>query len=131
MNTFAKIDSEGNVVKILVVPNEQSSRGADYLTNDMGLPGPWLACDPNSWRGKRLDGTPGTAFRKNYPSIGSYYDAVTDSFWEPKPSEYPSWILDADGGFWKPPVPRPGISPDAGKKYVWDEATVSWIQVAR
>ena len=131
MNTFAKINAEGTVVDILVIPDEQAHRGAAYLTFDVGLPGPWIGCDINSFRGKHRDGTPGPAFRKNYPSIGFHYDVATDSFWEIKPSKYPSWVLDSDGGFWKPPVPSPGIPPQAGKKYLWDEATVSWIQVSR
>ena len=129
MNTFAQLDSENKVIKILVIPDEQVNRGADYLINDMGLSGNWLACDSNSWRGKRRDGTSGIAFRKNYPLIGSYYDTVTDSFWEPKPLDYPSWILDSDGGYWKPPVDKPIGGLNEGMKYQWDESSVSWIQV--
>jgi hypothetical protein len=131
MNAYALLDGNNVVSKIIVLPEEQLSRAEQFIANDLGLPGTWLACDTNSYRGKRRDGTPGTAFRKNYPFIGSYYDSATDSFWEPKPSEYPSWILDSDGGFWKPPVPPPGVRPAAGNVYKWDEATVSWIQVPR
>ncbi len=48
---------------------------------------------------------------------------------EPKPIEYPSWILDSDGGYWKPPVDKPIGGLNQGMKYQWDESSVSWIQV--
>ena len=131
MNTYALIDSNNFVSQVIVLPEDQLHRAEEFIAADLGIPGIWLACSVNSWRGKNRDGTPGKAFRKNYPKPGWYYDAATDSFLEPKPTQYPSWILDADGGFWKPPVPRPGVRPTDGNVYKWDEATVSWIQVPR
>lgn len=61
------------------------------------------------------------AFRKNYAGIGYTYDEERDAFIPPKP--YPSWLLDEDMCDWVPPVPMPeGF-------YVWDEDTVSWVEV--
>lgn len=62
------------------------------------------------------------AFRKNYAGIGFTYDEDRDAFIPPKP--YPSWLLDEGMCDWVPPVPMPeGF-------YVWDEDTVSWIEVS-
>ena len=37
MAHFAEIDGNNIVVRVLVVPNDQESRGAEYLANDLGL----------------------------------------------------------------------------------------------
>jgi hypothetical protein len=63
------------------------------------------------------------AFRKNYAGIGFTYDWSLDAFIPPKP--YPSWVLDENTCFWSAPVPYP----TDGKKYQWDEATTSWIEM--
>ena len=63
------------------------------------------------------------AFRKNYAGIGFTYDPQRDAFIPPK--IYESWVLNEDSCLWEPPVPRP----DDGKKYEWDEATISWIEI--
>ena len=60
--------------------------------------------------------------RKNPASIGGTYDATLDAFIYPQP--YPSWVLD-ENAQWQAPVPKP----DDGKKYVWDEATLAWVEV--
>lgn len=63
------------------------------------------------------------AFRKNYAGIGYTYDDVIDGFIPPKP--YPSWLLNTTTGLWDPPVPYP----TDGKRYEWDEATQSWVEI--
>lgn len=63
------------------------------------------------------------AFRKNYAGIGYTYDGVIDGFIPPKP--YPSWLLNTTTGLWDPPVPYP----TDGKRYEWDEATQSWVEI--
>ena len=62
------------------------------------------------------------AFRKNYAGIGFTYDEDRDAFIPPK--TYPSWVLDESMCDWVPPVPMPDGF------YVWDEDTVSWIEVS-
>lgn len=128
MAHFSKIENN-KVVQVLVVDNTQEHRGQEFLANDLGLGGRWVQTSYNTRRNThRLNGVP---FRKNYGAIGYTYDEQRDAFLEPKPAQYPSWVLNENGGFWEPPVPRPTTPPEAGKKYVWDEATVSWIQVPR
>lgn len=63
------------------------------------------------------------SFRKNYAGIGYTYDDVLDAFIPPKP--YPSWLLNTTTCLWEPPVPYP----TDGKRYYWDEATLSWVEI--
>jgi hypothetical protein len=64
----------------------------------------------------------GTPFRKNYAGIGYSYDPDRDAFIPPKP--YPSWVLDEITCLWSAPT----AMPDDGKRYNWDEATMSWVE---
>lgn len=63
------------------------------------------------------------ALRANYAGIGYTYDLVNDVFYAPQP--YPSWTISAPTWIWQPPVPYP----NDGKLYVWDEATLSWVEL--
>jgi hypothetical protein len=134
MNTVAFINKENVVTRVIVIPEEQIFRFEDFI-NELGYPKTenqkFVLCHPQAYRNKYRDGSPGPAFRKNYPLKGYIYDPVSDAFLEPKPTQYPSWVLDTDGGYWKPPVARPNTAPESGKKYIWDENTISWIQVPR
>ena len=65
----------------------------------------------------------GTPFRKNYAGIGYSYDPDRDAFIPPKP--YPSWVLDEITCLWSAPTPMP----EDGKRYNWDEATTSWVEL--
>ena len=64
----------------------------------------------------------GTPFRKNYAGIGYSYDPDRDAFIPPKP--YPSWVLDEITCLWSAPT----AMPDDGKRYNWDEATMSRVE---
>ena len=63
------------------------------------------------------------AFRKNYAGIGFTYDPVNVAFYEPKP--YSSWILNKNTFLWESPVDYPKDK----KTYIWDEPTLSWLEV--
>lgn len=55
------------------------------------------------------------------------YNLVTKA-WEPVPKPYPSWVpFGKLAIYWTAPVPYP----QDGKKYNWDEATLSWIEVVQ
>ena len=62
--------------------------------------------------------------RKQYAGIGYTYDAARDAFIPPQP--FPSWVLDEATCQWQSPVPMP----EEGGPYVWDEASLSWIQLS-
>ena len=64
------------------------------------------------------------ALRKNFAGIGYTYDAQRDAFIPPQP--FQSWTLNDQTCLWDAPVPYPD---DDTKPYLWDEATVSWIEV--
>ena len=64
-----------------------------------------------------------TPLRKNYAGIGYTYDAGRDAFIPPKP--YASWLLNETTCLWDAPV----AYPDDGKRYSWDEATTSWVEI--
>ena len=108
MAHFAEIDSNGVVLRVLVVPDEQESRGQDFLANDLGLGGTWVQTSYNA------------RIRKNYASIGMKYDATRDAFIHEQP--YASWILNEETCQWEPPVPYP----TDGIMYVWDEELTDW-----
>jgi hypothetical protein len=63
------------------------------------------------------------AFRKNYARIGDTYDGIRDAFIPPQP--YPSWTKNSTTYLWESPTPMPTDN----KRYTWDEATTSWIEV--
>ena len=68
----------------------------------------------------------GTPFRKNYAGLGYTYDADRDAFIPPKP--YASWVLDESTCLWNSPVAYPTDvgTPEAPKRYTWNEETKSW-----
>ena len=120
MAHFAEIDSDRNnlVLRVVVVANkdtadaqgvEKEHIGAAYLERLLG--GTWVQTSYNS------------NIRKHYAGIGYTFDVGRDAFIPPKP--YPSWVLNEASCNWEAPVPMP----DDGKRYRWDEATQSWVEV--
>lgn len=127
MAHFAQINEKGIVTNVLVVPDDQQDRGADFLSKDLGLGGLWLQTSYNTRGGVHhgADGKPdgGTALRKNYAGIGYSYNSSLDAFIPPQP--FPSWILNNDTGKWNAPVPIP--APVDGQMWYWDETTKTWL----
>lgn len=117
MAHFAKLDENNIVLAVHVVNNdvitidgvESEQAGIDFLTELHGHA---------SWKQTSYNGS----FRKNYAGQGMTYDASRDAFIESKP--FPSWILNETTCRWEAPV----AFPSDGKRYTWDETTVSWIE---
>jgi hypothetical protein len=61
--------------------------------------------------------------RKRFAGIGFSYDPIEDVFIPVKP--YFSWVLNSDF-LWEAPTPRP----NDGKKYKWNEESLSWVEIA-
>jgi hypothetical protein len=123
MAHFAEIGLDNKVLRVIVVDDKNApteSLGAEFCRNLLG--GTWLQTSYNTIANTHLGG--GTPFRKNYAGIGFAYDKVRDAFIPPVPFE--SWILNEDTCQYEAPIAKP----DDGKIYVWDEATVSWIETA-
>lgn len=111
MAHFAKV--ENNIVTQVIVAEQDEI--------DSGLFGVgWVQTSYNTHGGQHPEGRP---LRKNYAGIGYTYDSVRDAFIAPQP--YASWVLDEQTCLWGAPTPMP----TDGKRYTWDEATTSWIEV--
>jgi len=124
MAHFAEIDSNNKVVRVLVVSNEDSSNGQEFLANTLGLGGKWVQTSYNTRGGVHYgdDGKPdnGVALRGNYAGVGYTYDADKDAFYAPQP--FASWNLNTSTFTWEAPV----AMPTDGKSYSWNEDKKSW-----
>ena len=118
MAYFAQIDANGIVQQVISInnadapdpaPGHSEPLGQAFIAS-LGLPGEWRQ---TSWSG---------SIRKQFAGIGWRYDAESDVFVSPQP--YPSWTLDANHD-WQPPTPMPS----EGGPWVWDEETLSWVEV--
>jgi hypothetical protein len=117
MAHFAEIDSQGNVLRVIVVNNDVILTTAGNESERKGV----LFCKGlfgGTWVQTSYNGS----FRKNYAGIGYKYDRDRDAFIPPKP--YESWILNEETCLWDPPVAYPRNN----ENYFWDEATKSWIK---
>jgi len=129
MAHFAKLGTENIVLQIVVLSNnaildedgkESEQIGMDFLNNLYKTNDVWKQTSYNTFGGvHKLDGTP---LRKNYAGIGYTYDETRDAFIVPKP--YSSWTLNEDTCIWE----APSAKPDDGKRYEWNEETISWIE---
>lgn len=94
--------SGGFVSQVVVVGNEQEHRGAEFLSQDIGLEGTWIQTSYNTLKGTHTLG--GTPLRKNYAGIGYIYDYNRDAFIRPLPPSVPiesgSWYLNENECWW-------------------------------
>jgi len=122
MSHFAKC-LDGKVLQVIVAEPDFFNTFVD------SSPGQWVQTSYNTRGGLHYgsDGEPdgGVALRGNYAGIGYTYDAAKDVFYAPQP--YASWVLNETSWLWEAPVP----CPTDGMIYVWDEPTVSWVQVLK
>ena len=118
MAHFAELDSSNEVLRVIVVSNDDvNANGGDqhadaetFVTTIVphstgGVA--WKQCSYNN------------NFRKQFAGIGFTYDKAKDKFIAPQP--YPSWALDSNDD-WQPPTAKP----DDGKEYYWDEENKDW-----
>lgn len=117
MSHFAKVEN-GVVVQVIV---------AEQDVIDSGIFGHgWVQTSYNTHGGQHPENRP---LRKNYAGVGYTYDSQRDAFIPPQP--FPSWTMIEETCLWSSPVPYPT---DVGtaenpKRYSWDEATTSWLEV--
>lgn len=114
MSHFAKV-CDGIVVNVIVAEKEFFDTFVDTS------PGEWIQTSYNTYGGQHPEGRP---LRKNYAGIGFTYDREKDAFIPPQP--YASWLLDEETCLWNAPTPYPNDE----KLYVWDEPTLSWVEVS-
>ena len=124
MAHFAELDANNVVLRVIVVGNKDTADANGVEKEHIGA----AFCERlfgGTWKQTSYNGNK----RKNYAGIGYTYDAGRDEFIPPKP--YNSWVLVESTCQWEAPVPMPA---DAGtgeppKRYSWDEATTSWVEV--
>lgn len=137
MANFAKIGMNNMVTQVVHIDDihmqdsngdEHEFIGVDYLKQITGSEN-WVQCSFNTRGGihydsnQQPDGKP--ALRKNYPSVGDYYDFEREAFIAKKPKKYPSWILNESNCLWEPPVAEPNV--EDRNMLAWDEKNVRWI----
>jgi hypothetical protein len=71
-----------------------------------------------------LDGKP---FRKNYASVGFFYDEYWDAFIPPKP--FDNWKLDYTIFDWMPPIAMP-VEVENGYEWKWAQDLNEWIKTS-
>jgi hypothetical protein len=109
MSHWAEIDSNNNVLRVLVGDNNDPAgdEGYQWLLDNLG--GTWIK---TSYNGN---------IRYNFAGVGYTYDPIDDAFISPKP--FGSWVLDKNKK-WEAPVPRP----DDNKIYGWNEELMEWYE---
>lgn len=128
MTYFAKVPT---IVAGKGIVEETIRADQDFInTGLVGSPFDWIETSYNTRGGiyylpnsDTPDPDQSKALRANYAGAGDTYDSINDVFYDPQP--YPSWIINAPTWKWQAPVPYP----TDGKNYIWDEATVSWVEV--
>jgi hypothetical protein len=113
MAHFVKLDENNMVIDGLVVNNNDApdeASGIAFLNT--------LFANDIVWKQTSYHGN----IRKNYAGIGYAYDEARDAFIAPQP--FPSWVLNEQTCQWESPT----TMPVGGKKYRWNEATITWIE---
>jgi hypothetical protein len=124
MAHFAQIDENNVVTQVIVVANSDTADASGVEKEHIGA----AFCEKllgGTWKQTSYNGS----IRKNYAGLGYTYNADIDAFVPPKP--FASWLLNESTAQWEAPVAMPE---DAGtgeppKRYSWDEATTSWVEV--
>ena len=109
MAHYAKVEN-GVVTQVIVAD------GPDWCEQNLG--GEWVQTSYNTLGGVHSGGK--FPIHKNYAGIGYLFDGV--GFFTPQP--YLSWTKDEATYLWNAPTPMP----TDGKRYSWDEVTLSWIE---
>ena len=127
MAHFVKLGTGNIVINGVVIHNnelldetgiESEQKGIQFIESLYGIDSNilWKQTSYNTKGGiHNLGGVP---LRKNYASLGGYYDPVANAFYEEQP--YPSWTLNQDTFLWMAPIPRPN------GPYTWNEENQTW-----
>jgi hypothetical protein len=121
---YCKLDENNVVTQVIVVDNKDCADATGVEKESIGI----AFCEKllgGTWKQTSYNGN----IRKNYAGIGYTFNSDLDAFVPPKP--FASWLLNEETAQWDAPVPMPE---DAGtgeppKRYSWDEATTSWVEV--
>lgn len=109
MAHYAKVE-DGVVTQVIVADTREWC--------EANLGGTWVQTSYNTKGNQHPEGRP---LHKNYAGIGYTWDGT--GFAAPQP--FPSWSLNSHTYLWEAPTPMP----TDGKRYTWDEASTSWVEV--
>jgi hypothetical protein len=129
---FAKLD-ENNIVVFVTVGRDEDDGKENELTVRTGDIYKQTSYNTRGGVYYNIDGTvsldQSKSLRKNFASVGYFYNEQLDAFIPPKPFE--SWILNEDTCQWNAPVPYPtdAGTPENPKRYTWDETQTSWVEI--
>jgi len=126
MAHFCQLDENNVVTQVIVVDNKDCADATGVEKESIGI----AFCERllgGTWKQTSYNGS----IRKNYAGLGYTYNSDIDAFVPPK--LFASWLLNEETAQWEAPVAMPE---DAGtgeppKRYSWDEATTSWVEVAQ
>ena len=125
MAHFAELDSNNNVIRVVVISNEDVDANGGELSTEAET---FVASVvPHSESGVAWKQTSyNRNFRKRFAGIGVTYDKVKDKFIEPQP--FPSWYLNTNDD-WQAPVNFPTTVDIGGLRAnaTWDEVNRRWI----
>lgn len=117
MAHFVELDEKNVVLRGIVVSNADTADVSGAEKEEIGV----AFCNRllgGTWKQTSYNGN----IRKRYAGIGYTYVTLLDAFVAPQP--YPSWYLDKNTD-WQAPV----LMPTDGKRYAWDEPSLSWVEV--
>jgi hypothetical protein len=115
MAHYAELENN-KVVRVILVSNQDTMDENGIEKEEIGIAYcKSLFGEETNWIQTSFNGS----IRRKYAGAEDIYDPINDIFISPKP--YPSWVLDENFN-WKTPV----AFPNDGKKYTWNEQTVSW-----
>ena len=119
MAHFAQLDDNNTVTQVIAVNNSELLDESGQESEALGVAFCQSLFPGTRWAQTSYNGT----IRKNYAGIGFTYDEARDAFIAPRPFE--SWLLDEATCQWTAPAPYP----QDGKRWAWDEAALSWIEI--
>ncbi len=110
--------TNGIVDQVIVIDAET------LATGNWGNPSEWIQTSYNTHGGVHATG--GSPLRKNYAGVGYTYDSNRDAFIPVKP--FASWLLNETTCLWGAPTAMLVVE---GKRFTWDEETLSWVEVTQ
>ena len=130
MAHFARLDSNNEVIEVLVVGNDDIKDESGNEVEQLGIDFLESLTGNSSW----VQTSYNNSFRKRYASVGYIYDSTRDAFIEKQP--FPSFTLSEETYSWQSPVPYPEdkiyIDENGKEKTyrptcIWDEPNLGYI----
>jgi hypothetical protein len=117
MAHFAELDDNNNVLRVVVIKNEDTADAKGVEKEHIGA----AFCE-RLFGGRWVKTSYNSSIRARFAGVGMIYNEQYDCFMDVQP--FPSWTIDATTKDWVAPT----AEPNDGKKYDWNEATLSWVE---